>query len=71
MVAYHNTARLFGFQYVPLDEMDACLFGGAGRGDRVFQKCVAMMEEVAEEIVRVYPEQVRIYHICSGLIVLT
>lgn len=58
MVAYHNTARLFGFQYVSLDEMDTCIFGEAGRGDRVFQKCVRLMEELADEITRVYPEQV-------------
>lgn len=57
MVAYHNTARLFGFQYVSLDEMDTCIFGEAGRGDRVFQKCVRLMEELADEITRVYPEQ--------------
>ncbi|KAF7978478.1 hypothetical protein HWV62_45609 [Athelia sp. TMB] len=57
IVAYHNTARLFGFQYVPLEEMDACIFGEAGRGDRVFQKCVRLMEELADEIVRVYPQQ--------------
>ena len=59
IVAYHNTARLFGFQYVPLEEMDTCIFGEAGRGDRVFQKCVRLMEELADEIVRVYPQQVR------------
>jgi hypothetical protein len=59
LVAYHNTARLFGFQYIPLDEMEACLFGSKGRGDRVFQKCVGLMEEVADEIIRIFPEQVR------------
>ncbi|EJC98163.1 Pet127-domain-containing protein [Fomitiporia mediterranea MF3/22] len=26
-LAYHNTARIFGFQYVPLEEMDRRLFG--------------------------------------------
>lgn len=58
LVAYHNTARVFGFQYVPLEEMDSCLFGGKGRGDRVFQKCVGLLEEVADEITRTFPEQV-------------
>ena len=27
-LAYHNTARIFGFQYVPLEELDHHLFGG-------------------------------------------
>jgi len=57
IVAYHNTARLFGFQYNSLDEMDTCLFGG--KGDRVFQKCVGLLEQVADEIIKVFPEQVR------------
>ena len=58
-MAYHNTARMFGFQYVALDQMDACLFGEKGRGDRVFQKCVGLLEHVADEIVHIFPEQVR------------
>ena len=59
IVAYHNTARLFGFQYIPLDDMETCLYGGPGRGDRVFRKCVGLLEEVADEISRVFPQQVR------------
>jgi hypothetical protein len=59
IVAYHNTARLFGFQYISLDEMDTCLFGGKDRGDRVFKKCVGLLELVADEIIGVFPEQVR------------
>lgn len=58
-VAYHNTARLFGFQYVPLQEMDERLFGTRpGAGERVFRKCVGLMEVVAGEITECYPEQV-------------
>ncbi|KAF5389241.1 hypothetical protein D9757_003485 [Collybiopsis confluens] len=57
-VAYHNTARMFGFQYVSLEEMDQRLFGPApGTGDRVFQKCVEMLELVSEEIVSCFPGQ--------------
>ena len=57
-IAYHNTARIFGFQYVPLDEMEERIFGGPGRGERVFEKCVGVLESVAEEIIRIFPEQV-------------
>ncbi|TFK73566.1 Pet127-domain-containing protein [Pluteus cervinus] len=57
-VAYHNTARLFGFQYVPLEEMDARLFGPEpGIGDRIFEKCLSILECVADEIIRCFPEQ--------------
>jgi hypothetical protein len=60
MVAYHNTARIFGFQYVSLDEMDTCLFGAPGRGWPVFAKCVQLMEAVYEQIIRPFPKQVHI-----------
>jgi len=60
IVAYHNTARMFGFQYIPLEEMDERLFGpGASTGDRVFQKCIGVLETVADEIIRCFPDQVR------------
>lgn len=58
-VAYHNTARLFGFQYIPLDEMEMCLYGAPGRGDHIFAHGVATMEAVLDEAVKVYPKQVR------------
>ncbi|KAJ4482211.1 mitochondrial protein Pet127-domain-containing protein [Lentinula aciculospora] len=57
-VAYHNTARMFGFQYIPLEEMDQRLFGVApGVGDRVFQKCMETLELVSDEIITCFPGQ--------------
>jgi Mitochondrial protein Pet127 len=59
VVAYHNTERMFGFQYIPLEEMDRRLFGPTpGAGDRVFVKCVEMLELIADEITRCFPKQV-------------
>ncbi|KAJ7175787.1 mitochondrial protein Pet127-domain-containing protein [Mycena filopes] len=56
IVAYHNTARLFGFQYVSLEEMDQRLFGSdPGVGDRVFEKCVGLLECIAPEIAQCFP----------------
>ncbi|THH10463.1 hypothetical protein EW145_g1312 [Phellinidium pouzarii] len=54
-VAHHNTARIFGFQYISLNEMDECLFGAGDRGWRVFDKCVSMLEVVAGEIAECFP----------------
>ena len=57
--AYHNVARVFGFQYFGLEEIDARLFGmEPGAGDRVFRKCVAMLETVAGEVAGCFPGQV-------------
>lgn len=59
IVAYHNTKRMFGFQYIPLEEMDERLFGPMkGIGDRVFRACLELLENVAEEVTDCFPEQV-------------
>ncbi|KAF7299066.1 hypothetical protein MIND_00854900 [Mycena indigotica] len=58
IVAYHNTARTFGFQYIPLEEMDKCLYGSEPTaGDRVFQKCVSLLEAISTEIIGCFPQQ--------------
>ena len=59
LVAHHNTARIFGFRYIPLSEMDTCLFGSEGRGEAVFEKCVLLLEEVVMEATGAFPGQVR------------
>ncbi|KAI0059535.1 Pet127-domain-containing protein [Artomyces pyxidatus] len=60
-VAYHNTERMFGFQYIPLLEMDARIYGGEDRGERVFEKCVSLLEIILTEAVYHFPnESIRI-----------
>ena len=61
MVAYHNTEQIFGFQYIPLLEMDERLFGPEdGIGDKVFHKCIGLLEAILPEAAACYPEQVRV-----------
>ena len=59
MVAYHNTARIFGFQYIPLEEMDERLYGNKYAGPLIFQRCVEMLQVISDEIIQQFPEQVR------------
>ncbi|EUC67332.1 translation system component, putative [Rhizoctonia solani AG-3 Rhs1AP] len=56
-VAYHNTSRMFGFQYVPLQEMDQRLFGSHEGGERVFKVCLGLLETIADSIVSCFPGQ--------------
>ncbi|KAG8725960.1 hypothetical protein FRC12_023845 [Ceratobasidium sp. 428] len=56
-VAYHNTSRMFGFQYVSLKEMDERLFGGYEGGERVFRACLGFLEVIAEQVTSCFPEQ--------------
>ncbi|KAF9013467.1 mitochondrial protein Pet127-domain-containing protein [Cyathus striatus] len=58
LVAYHNTDRIFGFQYISLAEMDERLFGpGKGVGDLVFEKCLGLTESVMEEASQFFPAE--------------
>lgn len=60
-VAYHNTAELFGFQYLPREWIDECVFGSAAAGDLAFNLLlqsyghlleVALSEVPKEHVVR-------------------
>lgn len=61
MVAYHNTERIFGFQYISLDEMDERIYGSVpGIGAKVFDKSVSLLEAVLEQATACYPDEVRL-----------
>ena len=60
LVTYHNTARIFGFQYVPLEEMDERLYGNKRAGQTIFERCMMLLEIINTEIVEHFPEQVRL-----------
>lgn len=71
LVAHHNTANIFGFRYIPLSEMDECLFGGKNRGEVVFEKCVLLLEEILTEVIGVFPDQVGFERVTTASIWLT
>jgi hypothetical protein len=59
VVAYHNSERIFGFQYIPLREMEVRLFGPEeGLGEKVFDKCIGLLEAILPEAAACFPEQV-------------
>ncbi|EED86069.1 predicted protein [Postia placenta Mad-698-R] len=55
-VAYHNTHETFGFQYIPLEEMDIRLFGHS-QGHRIFYKCLGLLDAIFSEIVEYFPQK--------------
>lgn len=57
-IAYHNTLELFGFQYMPLEEMANGLFGTERIGEKVFRICVALLEKIMDAIQLCCPQQV-------------
>ncbi|BGP15123.1 hypothetical protein JCM10213_006544 [Rhodosporidiobolus nylandii] len=55
MVAYHSTARFFGFQYIPISEMDEALFGNSETGQQCFKLSLGVLETVLKEAAACYP----------------
>lgn len=58
-VAYHNTEQQFGFQYVPVKEMENAIYGSQNpdAGRLIFHRCVEVMEVLLEQIVSRFPAQ--------------
>ncbi|WOO83341.1 mRNA degradation protein, mitochondrial [Vanrija pseudolonga] len=56
-VAYHNTVRCFGFQYLPLSELDERLFGSTEIANQVFHLCVGLLERILEKATEIFPDR--------------
>ncbi|KAI5364950.1 hypothetical protein Slin15195_G044880 [Septoria linicola] len=58
-VAYHNVKRIFGFQYVPIADMDLVLHGQSDTclGDQEFKASLKMMNDLLNKATSKYPEQ--------------
>ena len=59
-VAFHNTQRIFGFQYISSAEMDASLHGqwDTSLGDQEFKLSLDLLNRVLDKATRKYPETV-------------
>lgn len=56
-LAYHSTQRFFGFQYIPVTEMDVALFGSTHAGEQIFPLCVGFLEKLLLEAQALYPSR--------------
>lgn len=59
-VAFHNTEQIFGFQYIPLSEMDLAIHGqeNLALGDQEFKFSVQMFSDILDKVTEAYPNQV-------------
>ena len=59
-VAFHNTERIFGFQYVSLGEMDFAIHGqhDTTLGDQEFKLSLDLWNKILDRATKKYPEQV-------------
>lgn len=50
-VAFHNTAEIFGFQYISREELDKVLFGSVAAGDMAYSLVLGMYQNILQQIV--------------------
>lgn len=50
MVAYHNTQKVFGFEYIELEDMEKRVFGCPEFSDVVFKSSLSMVEKIFDYI---------------------
>ncbi|KAF4767692.1 hypothetical protein HAV15_009358 [Penicillium sp. str.  len=63
-VAYHNIERIFGFQYIPLNEMDQALHGTPNTvlGNKEFELSLALWEKILDKATKKYPKKSLRFH---------
>ncbi|KAJ6782954.1 hypothetical protein PWT90_09640 [Aphanocladium album] len=56
-VAYHNTQRIFGFQYIPLSEMDYAIHGQTDTtlGDQEFKSSLTILNDLLNRATKRFP----------------
>lgn len=50
MIAYHNTQKVFGFEYVKLEEMERRIFGSEEFSNIIFSSCLSLLEDIFDHI---------------------
>jgi len=60
-VAFHNTEKIFGFQYISLDEMDAALHEGPGSGigAQEFKMSLSLLNKLLDHATAKFPRKVK------------
>ena len=55
-LAYHSITRMFGFEYLPLKEIDMCVSGSHEESEQAFRICVAVLEKILHQAIADMPE---------------
>ncbi|UZJ57292.1 hypothetical protein CBS101457_006612 [Exobasidium rhododendri] len=57
LVAYHSTATMFGFQYLPCEEMARRLFSSVEMGEQAFRLSIGLLERILDTLTDIKPER--------------
>lgn len=58
-VAYHNTAEIFGFQYIPLEEMDIAVAGNTFTADSAYRCALELTHSMMDQLLEVLAQEGR------------
>jgi hypothetical protein len=47
-IAYHNTQKIFGFEYIKLEDMEKRIFGCPEFSDIVFNSSLSLFEKILD-----------------------
>jgi hypothetical protein len=51
-IAYHNTQKIYGFEYIPIEQMERRVFGCSEFSDIVFNSSLAIIEKLLDFVVQ-------------------
>lgn len=51
VIAYHNTQKIFGFEYITLKDMEKRVFGCPEFSDIVFKNSLTMVERIFDYVI--------------------
>lgn len=56
-ITYHNTLKIFGFEYVPEEQMDDDIYGNSHFAEQSFNICIKLLNNLLQVIIKDYPCQ--------------
>lgn len=60
-LAYHSTGRIFGFEYLSLEDLDNTISGSTEESDQAFKLCVGLLESIFERVTADQPNTVSLF----------
>lgn len=57
LISYHNTQRIFGFEYISLVDMERRILGNSNFSNIIFKASLKLLQETLDQIVKDFPNQ--------------
>ena len=50
-ISYHNTKKIFGFEYIKLEDMQRRVFGNSNFADIIFKSSIKLLENILDRVI--------------------